>query len=255
MWETVDYVLTQAVLLAANIIMLLLFVRTILTFVAFDSDHPLVNLVFNITDAILTPARIVLDKTGWFEDTPFDFSQILTEEDQTAGAGDLKNLQKTHAFAFACYGGAEGAERRIAVLYDRNYEDAAPSDFADIALMKLTATDRTVPAHRAVLGSILGLGVERKMIGDIFPFEDGVAIAIKEQILPYIQKELDKVGHSRVLPSPFRTALKSHGRRKSCPSAWLPRGWTVWSPPSAKYRERMQQKPFRAAAYRSITKK
>ncbi len=78
MLQTVDYVLTQAVLLAANVTMLLLFIRTILTFVAFDSDHPLVNFVFNITDAILTPARIILEKTGWFEDTPFDFSQILT---------------------------------------------------------------------------------------------------------------------------------------------------------------------------------
>ncbi len=150
-----------------------------------------------------TPLKArIEDLVNACEQYGFAVGNFLTEEEQAEGAVYLKSLQKTSSFLFAFCGGAEGAERKTVVLYDRSYEDATPLDFADITLIKLTATDKTVPSHRAVLGSILGLGIERKMIGDIFPFEDGTAVAVKEQILPYIQKELYKVGQSKVILSP-----------------------------------------------------
>ena len=63
-------------LLSATMFMMLL--RAIFSLLAPDSDHPVVNVVFNVTDVVMAPARALLDKTGWFENSMFDMSYMFT---------------------------------------------------------------------------------------------------------------------------------------------------------------------------------
>ena len=58
--------------------MFLMLIRAIMSLVAPDSDHPLVNIVFNVTDVVMAPARALLDKTGWFQNSMFDMSYLFT---------------------------------------------------------------------------------------------------------------------------------------------------------------------------------
>ena len=58
--------------------MLTLLLRAVFSLVAPDSDHPFINIVFNVTDVIMAPARALLDKTGWFQNSPVDMAFIFT---------------------------------------------------------------------------------------------------------------------------------------------------------------------------------
>ena len=76
--STFLYVASSSAILFLSVILTLLFVRAILSLVAPDSDHPFVNLVFNLSDIFLSPARYLFDKTGWFADLPIDMAHLVT---------------------------------------------------------------------------------------------------------------------------------------------------------------------------------
>lgn len=67
---------TVTILLSA--VLFLLFARSILTILAPDSDHPVANVIFNTTDFLMSPARVLLDRTGWFSDSPLDMAHLIT---------------------------------------------------------------------------------------------------------------------------------------------------------------------------------
>ena len=71
-------VFSNAVSLLLSAVMFLMLIRAIMSLVAPDSDHPLVNIVFNVTDVVMAPARALLDKTGWFQNSMFDMSYLFT---------------------------------------------------------------------------------------------------------------------------------------------------------------------------------
>ena len=63
-------------------------------------------------------------------------------------------------------GGTEEAERRLCRIRTDEYQ---PDDGAPIALLSVAVTDTSAEiSHRDVLGSLMGLGIRRDMIGDIF---------------------------------------------------------------------------------------
>ncbi len=96
---------------------------------------------------------------------------------------------------FVCFGGYESAERkRIYILpdYMETAEDAyALSDFGcetGIVALCMTPSGYRSLSHRDYLGSVLGLGIERDVIGDILVSDDSSATvfcdsAIKEFLL------------------------------------------------------------------------
>ena len=71
-------VLSGAVSLLLSATMFMMLLRAIFSLLAPDSDHPVVNVVFNVTDVVMAPARALLDKTGWFENSMFDMSYMFT---------------------------------------------------------------------------------------------------------------------------------------------------------------------------------
>ena len=76
--STVLSVMSNIVTTLLSALLFLMFIRAILSLVAPDSDHPVVNMVFNVTDVVMAPARALLDKTGWFQNSMFDMSFFLT---------------------------------------------------------------------------------------------------------------------------------------------------------------------------------
>ena len=76
--EVVLSVMSNIMTTLLSALMFALLIRAILSLLAPDSDHPLVNVVFNVTDVVMAPARALLDKTGWFRNSMFDMSYFLT---------------------------------------------------------------------------------------------------------------------------------------------------------------------------------
>lgn len=117
-------------------------------------------------------------------------TKFLTPAQQTLCA-DLARGEKLNNYGF--YGVADDAERKIAVFYpDYTDFDGAKGDF--IALLRCTKSPQDTLTHRDYLGSLLGLGLERPVIGDIFVHDTGADVAVLREILPFLLTSYEKAG-------------------------------------------------------------
>lgn len=108
---------------------------------------------------------------------------------------------------FIEWGGYEGAERKkIIVLpeYMEGVSIAALSDYdlsPQVTALAVSCSGYVKVSHRDLLGSILGLGLERDVIGDIL-LTDGekieATVLCDESIADYIASNLTKVGRDTV---------------------------------------------------------
>ncbi|MGL5439192.1 MAG: RNA-binding protein [Filifactoraceae bacterium] len=91
----------------------------------------------------------------------------------------------------------KGSERNIVYIYPDYYEESdIPSGLGAI-LLKGNFKFRSV-SHRDYLGSLLGLGLVREKIGDIFVHDDRAYIVLISGITDFVFYNLTKVANLRV---------------------------------------------------------
>ncbi len=114
------------------------------------------------------------------------FSKFLGIEEQVG-------LQfKSSAF----WGGYEGAGRKILMFLP---DWAEETDFYDtVSAIKITSTDKKLYDHRDYLGSLMGLGLKREVIGDIAPCGSFAVVFCLSEIAPFIKENLTQVAKSTV---------------------------------------------------------
>lgn len=124
----------------------------------------------------------------------------------TINSGFLDMRQRTLAEAlcrqhaglrYCFYGGYEEAERTVAVFLP---DYAEFSDSNPLALLRITQNGRRTLSHRDYLGSLVGLGIKREMIGDILVRDGGADIVIIRDMGDFLLYHYEKAG---------RTALKA----------------------------------------------
>ena len=92
------------------------------------------------------------------------------------------------------YGGSEDAERVILAFYP----DFLELDESEFPIVALCISNIGSATHRDVLGSVLGLGIKRDMVGDIY-FDSGKAYVMCERTAAdYIMFNLKTVGRQKV---------------------------------------------------------
>ena len=106
---------------------------------------------------------------------------------------------------FFLYGGLQDAER-VMVCFPASYEDREdikfPIECIEI-LIKSVKYENNSLTHRDFLGAILGLGIDRKLIGDIFTVSENGSIVkafvfCQEKIADFIVSELRQIGRCNV---------------------------------------------------------
>ncbi|MDR3091661.1 MAG: RNA-binding protein [Clostridiales bacterium] len=99
-----------------------------------------------------------------------------------SGSGDL-----------SAFGGYDGAERQI-IGFSADIEDFP------IARLKISFNEKFAEklSHRDFLGSALGLGLDRRNIGDIVLLDGFAVIYVHESIKDYIAANLSRVRHTPV---------------------------------------------------------
>lgn len=103
------------------------------------------------------------------------------------------------------FGGNTECERKIAFFLPE-YLDAASFDASEyISAVKFTAFFGT-PAHRDYMGAILGLGIGRERIGDIWVRDDTAVVFCVPSVKPLVL-ETEKAG--RVTVKPAEISLES----------------------------------------------
>lgn len=103
------------------------------------------------------------------------------------------SLLQNQGMNYSVSGGYEGYERAV-ILMGEYMEPERISE--EIQTIKISSTEKLT--HPSLLGSILGLGLERKKIGDIRINEKSAYIIVKKSIAQFIIQNLQKVGRSNV---------------------------------------------------------
>ena len=115
------------------------------------------------------------------------FSKFLTPAEQ----------QKVCGFKDAAlWGGFADAERKVAAFYPYYMEEN--EIFWELKAVKAVTGDGKTYSHRDYLGSLLGLGIKREVLGDILINENTAYIICLENMADYIARNFTAVAHSGV---------------------------------------------------------
>ena len=98
------------------------------------------------------------------------------------------------------YGGYDEAERRMLVCVPKDLplsDEEAVEGLLRVLRVKLPAISKEL-SHRDYLGSVLGLGIERRLTGDILVRSDGADILIVPGIEGFLTEELRRIGSVEV---------------------------------------------------------
>jgi len=91
-------------------------------------------------------------------------------------------------------GGYEDAERRLCRICTDEY---CTDNGAPIVLLKAVIPARSgEPTHREILGSIMGTGIKREMVGDILPNKNEPVFFCHSLSAQHLELELKKIGRA-----------------------------------------------------------
>lgn len=110
----------------------------------------------------------------------------------------------THCgYSFLRDGGSAGeSEREVFLFLPEYYEDMEidvlrtldeyPLAAVEIRVDGLRQTGKTL-THRDYLGTLMGLGIKRETLGDLYPTENGCMFSSLKEVVPHILASIDKV--------------------------------------------------------------
>ncbi len=132
-------------------------------------------------------AYLFSEKTG---------NQVYTDFLTPVFLSNLLNAfeKQLNIYNITTLGGHDEAERQCIVFNYNDYEES------DIRVLKISTNIKfNKPLeHRAVLGSVLGLGITRNKVGDILLKDSECYIFVKSEIADFILYNLEYVGRSKV---------------------------------------------------------
>lgn len=151
--------------------------------------------------------REIIDKTAIEKEDKillshlFDLDEKANSREFVTSSGflDLNRLSMAEGIEkhFKCqnvtFGGYEDAERKV--MYFLPQGDMQP-DFSDIRV--LCSKISTPLNHREVLGSLMGLGIDRSLVGDILISEKSVQIIVKKEIAQFIVQNFLRASKTRL---------------------------------------------------------
>ncbi|MBQ9987276.1 MAG: hypothetical protein IJP28_02740 [Erysipelotrichales bacterium] len=133
----------------------------------------------------ITEFQRICDHKGIFARTPF---LSLDEQEELSASS-------TH-YEVIADGGFQNAERKQMILLPQGY--MGEYSFAITILRSKYSSNFSKLTHRDVLGALMGLGIEREVVGDILIEEDHISIAVSDSIAPYIKDQLTQIGRAGV---------------------------------------------------------
>ena len=91
-------------------------------------------------------------------------------------------------------GGHEEAERVVLYFLPDWLETPSEDDFPISCVRCTYPLEYGTIGHRDILGSLMGLGIERETLGDIYPSSGSADIVVLQDILPYVMQNFFSAG-------------------------------------------------------------
>lgn len=116
-------------------------------------------------------------------------------------------LREFTAVNWFFHGGTENAERCVAVFLPDylSKEDVIASKDDPIAAVRALRHREDELTHRDYLGALMGLGIERECIGDIFVHDLGADIIVLREMSEFLLMHFDRAGRRRIELSEIST--------------------------------------------------
>jgi len=109
---------------------------------------------------------------------------------------DVQHLVSKIPHSF--WGGYKNAERKI-LVFGIDELDARKQFYEEfLEVIFIEANSGKELSHRNILGSLLGLGISREVVGDIILEENRANIIVSKEISKYILQNLEKIGSEKV---------------------------------------------------------
>ena len=124
----------------------------------------------------------------------FTFTDFLGLAEQSAFAEISREI---FGIPYTAFGGAEGAERVI-IRFGSPEEFGYEADFP-IKILHSVPTAGSFSeklTHRDFLGTVLGLGIDRRCVGDIVLRDGGAYIFVKDEVADFIADGLTRARHT-----------------------------------------------------------
>ncbi len=117
-------------------------------------------------------------------------TRFLNLSERSAAAAHCRGLLPAHVF----HGGYPDAERTV-LFFLPDYLDGIPAEEDPLCVISCrTPNGSRALTHRDYLGSLLALGLERDVIGDILVSENGAQIVVMRTIADYLLANYEKAG-------------------------------------------------------------
>lgn len=150
----------------------------------------------NENELLLSRRFMELGNMSYQRGIPF-FSDFLTLNEQ-----DILNqvMSKMPPICVKTIGGYHLAERKIAAFYpDEAFFGVQP--IVCLSIVPLNQKFAEELTHRDYLGSLMNLGIERSVLGDIVMGEQGAYLFCHEKISEFVIQELVRIRHTPVMAS------------------------------------------------------
>jgi len=97
------------------------------------------------------------------------------------------------------WGGFEGAERSVCCHIPDYFEamDWLLSEDGPLCALRATFYAKDILSHRDILGSLMGAGIKRETIGDIFVSEGQCDLIVTREIAPYLLQDWQSAGRTK----------------------------------------------------------
>lgn len=96
------------------------------------------------------------------------------------------------------WGGYEGAERGLFLFYPDYLDETTAKQAAPLALLRAHKRKEDTLTHRDYLGALMGLQIERAVVGDILVHEQGADILVLEEMADFILLHFAKAGRKQL---------------------------------------------------------
>lgn len=132
----------------------------------------------------------VLKKSGITQ-----FYGFLSEEDYDYAS----NYFTKRKISYSKYGAIKNSER----VYIGIYENFPPEEYEyPITILKIQLSKNSKEqSHRNYLGSLLALGIDRKVLGDIIVSDKTAYVAVQTDFVGFIKNELTKISNETCIVS------------------------------------------------------
>ena len=136
------------------------------------------------------------------------WTAFLNPAEQSVAIGVLDRRKDVK---YTASGGYEGCERRVFCIMDAISDIPPAFDLIKVIRIDFDAFSTKWVTHRSILGAVLGLGCDRKMVGDIVVKDTFAYLFVIDSVAELILQNLVSVGRASVSVSFAEDALLDIG--------------------------------------------